>query len=200
MIDQKGGWSSGKVRQDYRQGFDLQHLQKWMAKPPQRHDLGETIKLFFFALTIGFASFANAEETNIGFSMNCNSIDGEGHTAHGLPSHRLDSFRGKVANTLTLLSCRDGIDHPLELCHLNNRWPLNAETYLIQNYLDHHAYPKSSAQFIESQNEVAPIRLKYPIFDWNFADSEKQIIVAIMATGFTRTPVLTGASFEPSTK
>ena len=158
------------------------------------------IKLIFFALNIGLASVANAEKTSVGFSMSCNSIEGDGHTAPRLSGHKLNSFREKAANTLTHLSCRSGMDHPLKLCHLNNRWPLDPETWLIQTYCDHGAYLTSSAWFIENHDGVAPIHLEYPIFDWNFADSEKQIIETIIATGFTRTSVLTDASFDPSTK
>jgi len=157
-------------------------------------------KLIFFALTIGLASVANAEESSVGFSMNCNSIEGEGQTESVLSGHELNSFREKAANTLSQLSCRIGMDHPVELCYLNNRWPLDAETWLIQTYCGHGAYLTSSAWFIESHDGVTPIQLEYPTFDWNFEDSERQIIKTIIATGFTRTSVLTDASFDPSTK
>ena len=162
--------------------------------------LVKIIRLIFFALTVGLASVANADETSVGFSMNCNSIEGEGQTASVLSGHELNSFREKAANTLTQLSCRIGMDHPVELCHLNNRWHLDAETWLIQTYCDHCAYITSSAWFIESHDGVAPIQLEYPTFDWNFEDYERQIIKTIIATGFTRTSVLTDASFDPSTK
>ena len=95
-------------------------------------NLVKIIRPVFFALTVGLASIANADETSVGFSMNCNSIEGEGQTASVLSGHELNSFREKAANTLTQLSCRIGMDHPVELCHLNNRWPLDAETWLIQ--------------------------------------------------------------------
>ena len=162
--------------------------------------LVKIIRQIFFALTVGLASVANADETSVGFSMNCNSIEGEGQTASVLSGHELNSFREKAANTLTQLSCRIGMDHPVELCHLNNRWPLDAETWLIQTYCGHGAYLISSAWFIESHDGVAPIQLKYPTFDWNFADSEKQIIESIIATGFTRTSVLTESLYDPSTQ
>ena len=32
MIDQIGGWSSGKVGEGYGEGFDLKHLHAWLAK------------------------------------------------------------------------------------------------------------------------------------------------------------------------
>jgi len=32
MIDQIGGWSSGKVGEGYGEGFDLNHLHEWIAK------------------------------------------------------------------------------------------------------------------------------------------------------------------------
>ena len=32
MIDQIGGWSSGKVGEGYGDGFDLKHLHEWLAK------------------------------------------------------------------------------------------------------------------------------------------------------------------------
>ena len=32
MIDQIGGWSSGKVGEGYGEGFDLNHLHEWVAK------------------------------------------------------------------------------------------------------------------------------------------------------------------------
>ena len=162
--------------------------------------LVKIIRLIFFALTIGLASVAKADETSVGFSMNCNSIEGEDHTAPVLSGYKLNILREKAANTLSQLSCRLGMDHPVELCNLNNRWPLDAETWLIQTYCDHGAYLTSTAWFIESHVGVAPIQLEYPTFDWKFADSEKQIIESIMATGFTRTSALTDASFDPSTK
>ena len=158
------------------------------------------LKLKLFALTIGLASFANAEESNVSFSMNCNSIEGQGHTASVLSGIKLNSFRQNAANILSQFSCRSGIDHPLELCAANNRWPLDAETWLIQTYCGHGAYLTSSAWFIESHDGVAPIQLEYPTFDWHFEDSEKQILTAIKATGFIRTSVLTDATFDPSTK
>jgi len=167
---------------------------------PGAMTLVKIIRLIFFALTIGLASVANTEATSVRFSMHCTSIEGEGHTAPVLSGHKLNSFREKAANTLTHLSCRSGMDLPSELCHLNNRWPLDAETWLIQTYCDHGAYITSSAWFVESHDGVTPIQLEYPTFDWKFADSEKQTIEAIIATGFTRTSVLTDASFDPSKK
>ena len=32
MIDQIGGWSSGKVGEGYGEGFNLKHLHEWIAK------------------------------------------------------------------------------------------------------------------------------------------------------------------------
>ena len=32
MIDQIGGWSSGKIGEGYGDGFDLNHLHEWVAK------------------------------------------------------------------------------------------------------------------------------------------------------------------------
>ena len=32
IIDQIGGWSSGKVGEGYGEGFDLKHLHEWLAK------------------------------------------------------------------------------------------------------------------------------------------------------------------------
>ena len=162
--------------------------------------LVKIIRLIFFALTIGLASVAKADETSVGFSMNCNSIEREDHIAPVLSGYKLNILREKAANTLSQLSCRLGMDHPVELCNLNNRWPLDAETWLIQTYCDHGAYLTNTAWFIESHVGVAPIQLKYPTFDWNFADSEKQIIESIIATGFTRTSVLTESLFDPSTQ
>lgn len=167
---------------------------------PSDMTLVKIIKLKLFALTIGLASVANAEESDVGFSMNCNSIDGQGHTAPVLSGHKLNGFRNNAANTLTQLSCRSGMDHLVELCFLNNRWPLDAETWLIQTYCNHGAYLTCTAWFIESHDGVAPIQLEYPTFDWNFEDSEKQVIESIIATGFIRTSVLTDASFDPGTK
>ena len=119
--------------------------------------LVKIIRLIFFALTIGLASVAKADETSVGFSMNCNSIEGEDHTAPVLSGYKLNILREKAANTLSQLSCRLGMDHPVELCNLNNRWPLDAETWLIQTYCDHGAYLTSTAWFIESHVGVVPI-------------------------------------------
>ena len=158
--------------------------------------LVKIIRLIFFALTVGLASVAKADETRVGFSINCNSSEGKGHTAPVLSGYKLNSFSGKSCQHTHPLV----MDHPVELCHLNNRWPLDAETWLIQTYCDHGAYLTNSAWFIESHDGVAPIQLEYPTFDWNFEDSERQIIKTIIATAFTRTSLLTDASFDPSTK
>ena len=93
---------------------------------PSAMTLVKIIKLIFFALTIELASVANADETSVDFSMNCNLIEGEGHTAPRLSGQKLKSFREKAANTLTHFSCRRGTDHPAELCHLNNKRSLDA--------------------------------------------------------------------------
>ena len=38
------------------------------------------------------------------------------------------------------------------------------------------------------------------MLDWNFEDSEKQIVESIIATGFKKTAVLTDAEFDPNKK
>ena len=86
------------------------------------------------------------------------------------------------------------------MCGLNNRWPLDDESWLIQTYCDHGAYLSSSVWFVESNDGVAPIQLEYPTFDWNFEDSEKQILKSIIAKGFKKTAVLTEAEFDPNKK
>ena len=112
----------------------------------------------------------------------------------------MNFFRQNEADKLVQFSCRSGIDHPLQLCALNNRWPLDDESWLIQTYCDHGAYLSSSVWFVESNDGVAPIQLEYPTFDWNFEDSEKQIVKSIVATGFKKTAVLTDAEFDPNKK
>ena len=158
------------------------------------------LKLTFFVLTIGIASVTTAEESGGGFSMNCNSIEGQGDITPVLSGHQLNSFRKNAAKALTQFSCRSGMDHPLEMCSLNNKWPLDAKTWLIQTYCDHGAYLMSSAWFLESHDGVAPIHLKYPTFEWSFEDSDKKIIETITATGFIKTSVLTDATFDAGTR
>ena len=162
--------------------------------------LTKIIKIKLFALAIGLSNFAIAAESDVSFSMNCNKNESQVHLGSVLSGDKLNSFRQNVADTLTQYSCQSSMDHPPELCALNNRWPLDTETWLIQTYCGHGAYLTSSAWFIESHDGVTPIQLEYPTFDWNFEDSERQIIKTIIATGFTRTSVLKDASFDPSTK
>ena len=88
----------------------------------------------------------------------------------------------------------------MELSAPNNRWPLDDEAWLIQTYSDHGVYLSSSVWFVVSSDCVAPIQLEYPTIDWNFKDSEKQIVEIIMATGFRKTAVLTAAEFDPNKK
>ena len=158
------------------------------------------LKLKFFALMISFISFVQAEETSVDFSMNCNSNEGQSYASSRLSGNKLNFFRQNETDKLLQFSCRSGIAHPLELCALNNRWPLDDESWLIQTYCDHGAYLSSSVWFVESNDGVAPIQLEYPTFDWNFEDSEKQIVESIIATGFKKTSVLTDAEFNPKKK
>ena len=162
--------------------------------------LTKIIKIKLFALAIGLSNLANAGESDVRFSMNCDKNESKVHLGSVLSGDKLNSFRQNVADTLTQYACQSSVDHPPELCALNNRWPLDAETWLIQTYCGHGAYLTSSVWFIEGHTGVEPLKLKYPNFNWNFKDSEKQIIETIIATGFSRTPVLTDASFNPSTK
>ena len=86
------------------------------------------------------------------------------------------------------------------MCALNNRWPLDDESLLIQTYCEHGGYLISSVWFVESNDGVAPIHLEYPTFDWNFEDLEKQIVESIIATGFKKTAVPTDVKFDPNKK
>ena len=149
---------------------------------------------------ISFISFVRAEETSVDFSMNCNSLEGQRQTSSRLSGGKLNFFRQSETEKLLQFSCRSGIHHPLQLCAFNNRWPLGEESWLIQTYCDHGAYLSSSVWFVESNDGVAPIQLEYPMFDWNFEDSEKQIVESIIATGFKKTAVLTDAEFDPNKK
>ena len=149
---------------------------------------------------ISFISFVQAEETSVDFSMNCNSLEGQSQPSSRFSGNKLNFFRQSETEKLLQFSCRSGIDHPLELCALNNRWLLDDESWLIQTYCDHGAYLSSSVWFVESNEGVAPIQLEYPTFDWNFEDSEKQIVERIIATGFKKTAVLTDAEFAPNKK
>ena len=162
--------------------------------------LTKIAKLKFFALIIGFVGSAQAGETSVDFSMNCNPIEGQSYPSSRLSGNKLNFFRQNETDKLLQFSCRSGIDHPLELCALNNRWPLDDESWLIQTYCDHGAYLSTSIWFVESIDGVAPIQLEYPTFDWNFEDSEKQILKSIIATGFKKTAGLTDAEFDPNKK
>ena len=158
------------------------------------------LKLKFFALMISFITFVQAEETSVDFSMNCKSNEGQNYPSSRLSGSKLNFFRQNETDKLLQFSCRSGIDHPSELCALNNRWPLDDESWLIQTYCDHGAYLSTSVWFVESNDGVAPIQLEYPMFDWNFEDSEKQIVKSIIATGFKKMAVLTDAEFDPNKK
>ena len=125
---------------------------------------------------IGFISFVQAAETSVDFSMNCNSLEAQSQTSSCLSGSKLNIFRQNEIEKLLQFSCRSGIAHPLELFAFNNRWLLDDKSWLIQTYCDHSAYPSGSVWFLEPNNGVAPIQLEYPTFDWNFEDSEKQIV------------------------
>ena len=124
---------------------------------------------------ISFISFVQAAETSVDFSMNWNSLEGQSQTSSRLSGSKLNIFWQNETEKLLQFSCRSGIDHPLELCALNNRWPLEDECWLIQTYSDQGAYLSSSVWFAESKDGVAPIQLEYPMFDWNFKDSKKAV-------------------------
>ena len=124
-------------------------------------------------------SFVKAEKTSVDFSMNCNSLEGQSQPSYCLSGRKLNFFRQNETEKLSPFSCRSGIDHPLELCDSNNRWPLDDESWLIQTYCDHGAYLSGSAWFVESNDSVAPIQLEYPTFDCNFEDSEKQNVESV---------------------
>ena len=149
---------------------------------------------------ISFISFVQAEETSVDFSMNCHSNDGQSYASSRLSGNKLNFFWQNETDKLLQFLCRSGIDHLLELCALNNRWPLDDESWLIQTYCDHGAYLSSAVWFVESNDGVAPLQLEYPSFDWNFEDSEKQILKSIIATGFKKMAVLTDAEFGPNKK
>ena len=158
------------------------------------------IKIKLFALAMGLSNLANAGESDVRFSMNCDKNESKVHLESDLSGNKLNSFRQNVADTLTQYACQSSVDHPPELCALNNRWPLDTETWLIQTYCGHGAYLTSSVWFTEGHTGVAPLMLKFPTFNWNYKDSEKQHIETIISTGFIRTSVLTDASFDPNTK
>ena len=124
----------------------------------------------FFALMISVISFVQAKETSVDFSMNCNSLEGQSQTSSRLLGSRLNFFRQKETEKLLQFSCRSGKDHPLELCDLNNRWPLDDESWLIQTYCDHCAYLSSSVWFLVSNDVVAPIQSEYTTFACYFED------------------------------
>ena len=149
---------------------------------------------------VNFISSVQAEETSVDFFMNCNSLEGQSQPSTRLSGSKLKFFRQDETEKLLQYLCQSSIDHPLELCALNNRWPLDDDSWLMQTYCDHGAYLSSSVWFIESNDGVAPIQLEYPTFDWNFEDSEKQIVESIIATGFKKTSVLTDAEFDPKKK
>ena len=147
---------------------------------------------------ISFISFVQGEETSVDFSMNCNSNEGQSYASSRLSGNKLNFFRQNETDELLQFSCRSGIAHPLELCFLNNRWPLDDGSWLIQTYCDHGAYLSSSVWFLGSNDGFAPIQFEYPTFDWNFEDLEKQNVESITATGSKRAAVLTDAEFVPN--
>ncbi len=79
-----------------------------------------------------FISFVQAEETSVDFSMNFKSLEGQSQTSSRLSGNKLNSFWQNETEKLLQFSCRSGIDHPLELCALNKRLPLDDESWLIQ--------------------------------------------------------------------
>ena len=128
------------------------------------------LKPKFFALMFSFISFEQAEETCVDFSINCKSLEGQCQTSSRLSGNKLIFFWQNDTKKLLQFSCRSGIDNPLELCALNNRCPLNDESWLIQTYCDQCAYLSSSVWFVESNDGVAPRQSEYPTFAWNFKD------------------------------
>ena len=124
---------------------------------------------------ISFITFVQAEENSVVLSMNCNSREGQSQTSSRLSGSKLNFFQQNKTETLLQFSCQSGIDHPLELCAFNNRWPLDEKSWLKQTYCGHGAYLSSSVWFAESKDGVAPIQLEYPMFDWNFKDSKKAV-------------------------
>ena len=77
---------------------------------------------------ISFISFVQAEEASVDFSMNCNSNEGQSYAGSRLSGNKLNFFWQNETDKLLQFSCRSGIDHPLETCALNNRWPLDDES------------------------------------------------------------------------
>ena len=132
---------------------------------------------------ISFISFVQAEETSVDFSMNCNSNEGQSYASSCLSGNKLNFFWQNETEKLIQFSCRSGTDHPLELCAINNIWPLNDESWLIQTYCNHCAYLSSSVWFLESNDGVAPIQSEHTTFAWNFEDKGKQFVESIMAQG-----------------
>ena len=91
-----------------------------------------------------FITFVKTEETSVDFSMNSNSNEGQSYPSSRLSGYKLNFLWQNETDKLFQFSCRSGIDHPLELCALNNRWPLDEESWLIQTYCDHGADLSSS--------------------------------------------------------
>ena len=51
-----------------------------------------------------------------------------------------------------------------ESCELNNKWPIDNETYLIQTFCSLVAYLINSAWFFEGHHVVHPISANLPIY------------------------------------
>ena len=54
--------------------------------------LTKIAKLKFFALIIGFVGSAQAGETSVDFSMNCNPIEGQSYPSSSLSGNKLNFF------------------------------------------------------------------------------------------------------------
>ena len=85
------------------------------------------LKLKFFALMISFITFVQKEETSVDFSMHSISNEGQSYPSSRLSGNKLNFFWQNETDKLFQFSYRSGIDHPLELCALNNRWSLDEE-------------------------------------------------------------------------
>ena len=152
------------------------------------------LAIFFF-----YSKFAIADITdNDDFSMNCskNQIRDTINKKSLFFGKELNDFRLSISGYLNKGKCQKKI-YFKESCELNNKWPIDNETYLIQTFCSSGAYLINSAWFFEGHHGVYPISANLPIYRWQF---DKNKLINFYSEGFKEISILTNASFNNKNK
>ena len=153
----------------------------------------------FLAIFFLFSKFVIADMTeNDDFSMSCskNEIRDSIHQKTLFFGKELNDFRHDISGYLNKGECQKNI-HFKESCELNNKWPIDNETYLIQTYCSSGANLINTAWFFYSHHGIYPISADLPIYRWEF---DKKKLINIYSEGFKKISILTNASFNNKNK